>query len=387
MDVAEQVVGSLPIRGRQATWMAALEERHLLADRALGYVELYGAYTETEARYRVDRLLALWDRMDEDDRPTVLPRPGRRRLGPLRPRRSTCPRSSSTPGCAPRPGRSSQPSRADRARKAILSPDRHLAAFDLEHTLIASQRRRLLRLAGLAGTCRPAERAAFVADLLREAPSLLALDRRDRGDFLRSFYRRYEGAPVDRLRGRRLGALPPTCCWPSRSRPASPGSAEHRRPRPPHHPRSPAPSTWWSSPLRPLFDDIVCARLGQADGRFTGRLDELPPIGEARALVLGRLRRGRGPRPRRVDGLRRLGQRPAHAGGGRLPGGRQPRGQAGRHRPAAGLARRALGQGRRRGGAARSPSARSTGAASASAARARRPWPGASAGRPADGRR
>ena len=64
MDLAERVVGSLPIRGRQAAWMAALEEQHLLADRALGYVELYGAYTETEARYRVDRLLALWDRMD-----------------------------------------------------------------------------------------------------------------------------------------------------------------------------------------------------------------------------------------------------------------------------------------------------------------------------------
>ena len=68
MDLAEKVVGSLPIRGRQAAWMAALEEQHLLADRALGYVELYGAYTETEARYRVDRLLALWDRMDADDR-------------------------------------------------------------------------------------------------------------------------------------------------------------------------------------------------------------------------------------------------------------------------------------------------------------------------------
>ena len=38
--------------------------------------------------------------------------------------------------------------------------------------------------------------------------------------------------------------------------------------------------------LRPLFDDIVCARLGEVDGRFTGRLVELPPIGEARALVL-----------------------------------------------------------------------------------------------------
>src|SRR6202034_3389907 len=70
MDLAEKVVGSLPIRGRQASWMAALEEQHLLADRALGYVELYGAYTETEALYRVERLLALWDRMDADDRDT-----------------------------------------------------------------------------------------------------------------------------------------------------------------------------------------------------------------------------------------------------------------------------------------------------------------------------
>jgi hypothetical protein len=40
-------------------------------------------------------------------------------------------------------------------------------------------------------------------------------------------------------------------------------------------------------PLRPLFDEVVCASLGEdADGRFTGGLDRLPPTGEARALVL-----------------------------------------------------------------------------------------------------
>ena len=47
--------------GEQASWSAKLEDRHNLAERALGYVELYGAYTETEARYRVDRLMALWE--------------------------------------------------------------------------------------------------------------------------------------------------------------------------------------------------------------------------------------------------------------------------------------------------------------------------------------
>jgi HAD superfamily phosphoserine phosphatase-like hydrolase len=39
-------------------------------------------------------------------------------------------------------------------------------------------------------------------------------------------------------------------------------------------------------PLRPLFDDIVCARLGENNGLLTGELDTVPPTGEARALLL-----------------------------------------------------------------------------------------------------
>ena len=39
-------------------------------------------------------------------------------------------------------------------------------------------------------------------------------------------------------------------------------------------------------PFAPLFDDVICARLGVRNGRFTGRMEELPPIGEARANVL-----------------------------------------------------------------------------------------------------
>src|SRR5271168_3417662 len=169
MGLAEQVVGSLPIRGRQAAWMAALEEKHLLADRALGYVELYGAYTETDALYRVDRLMALWDRMDEDDRATFC-------LDPAAVDWATYVRDIHLPSIIEHarvrtsPGKSSQPSRTDRARKAILSPNRHLAAFDLENTLIASNV--VDSYAWLASRHLPAaERAAFVADLLREAPS------------------------------------------------------------------------------------------------------------------------------------------------------------------------------------------------------------------------
>ncbi len=282
MELAEKVAGSLPIRGRRAEWMAGLEERHLLADRALGYVELYGAYAETEARYRVDRLLALWDRMDDDDRqafcldpaavdwdvyvrdvhlPSVIEH-ARVRTSPTRSRRST---------------------RADRSRRAILSPDRHLAAFDLENTLIASNV--VDSYAWLASRHLPAtERVAFVADLVREAPSLLALDRRDRGDFLRSFYRRYEGAPAARLRRDAWELFHHLLL--AKSFPA--GMARVREHRALGHRTVLITGAldFVVEPLRPLFDDIVCARLGEIDGRLTGRLDELPPIGEARALVL-----------------------------------------------------------------------------------------------------
>ncbi len=168
-------------------------------------------------------------------------------------------------------------------RAAILSPDRHLAAFDLENTLIASNV--VDSYAWLASRHLPAgSRPGFVADLVREAPSLLALDRRDRGDFLRSFYRRYEGAPVDRLRADAWELFSDLLL--AKSFPA--GFARVREHRALGH-RTVLITGALDlvvEPLRPLFDDIICARLGESDGRFTGQLVELPPIGEARALVL-----------------------------------------------------------------------------------------------------
>ena len=264
--------------------MAALEEQHLLADRALGYVELYGAYTETEARYRVDRLLALWDRMDADDRASLLPRPGGHRLGHLRPRHPPARRSSSTPGCAPRPAKSTKPNRADRARKAILSPDRHLAAFDLENTLIASNvvdsyawlaSRHLPRRPNgppSSPTCWPRPPRCWPSTAATGATSSAPSTAATRAP------RSTGCATTD-------GSSSTTCCWPS---PFPPGFARVRAHRALGHRTVLITGAldFVVEPLRPLFDDIVCARLGRGRRRFTGRLDELPPIGEARALVL-----------------------------------------------------------------------------------------------------
>ncbi len=282
MDTAERMLTALPLRGRQATFSATIEERNTLAKRALGYVELYGAYTETEARYRVDRLLEVWRTVDETERgqfcfdPSVIE--WDRYVHDVHlPSVVAHARAKTTPG---RPILDSRP---ERARRAILSADRHLAAFDLEHTLIAANV--VDSYAWLASRhLSAARRTKLVAELFAQGPSLLALDRRDRGDFLRLFYQRYEGAPVAQLEEdawelfhRQL--LP-------RTFPA--GLARIREHRRLGHRTLLVTGAldFVIAPLRPLFDDIVCARMAQSGGRLTGRLDELPPIGEARAQLL-----------------------------------------------------------------------------------------------------
>ena len=198
MTVAERVITALPIRGKQAQLAAQIEDRHVMAKRALGYVTLYGAYTETDARYRIDNLLELWDSCDSDDRMHFAFDPGvidwDNYVYDVH-----LPSVLEHARVRTKPGKSVVDKRPERQRRAILSPERHLAVFDLEHTLLASNV--VDTYAWLASRhLSPAKRARFVAELVRRGPGLLALDRRDRGDFLRAFYRRFEGAPVAQLR-------------------------------------------------------------------------------------------------------------------------------------------------------------------------------------------
>ena len=125
------------------------------------------------------------------------------------------------------------------------------------------ERRRELCLAG-----DPASRAAASGprsspDCSPKVRGFLALDRRDRSDFLRSFYRRYEGAPIDRLR------LDGIELWSDLL-----GSAlVSRRPRPCRGaPRASGTGRvlitgaldFVVEPLRPLFDEIDLRPSGRA---------------------------------------------------------------------------------------------------------------------------
>ncbi len=292
LGTAERALQALPLRGRQADLSARLEERRDEAERALSYVELYGAYTETEAVFSVDRLLGVYEALPPEDRrdfcfdPAVIDW------------RHFCQEvylpsvvAHARVRQAPRPGtaggrrgaRATAGGREERGRRAVLAPERQLAVFDLENTLIASN---VVDSYSWLATRHQgdADRVRFVLRTLREAPRLLALDRADRGDFLRYFYRRYDGAPVERLREDSWELFSDLVL--TKSFPA--GIRRVREHRALGHKTLLITGALdvVIEPLRPLFDEIVCAHLGQRHGRFTGELVDAPPTGEARAQVM-----------------------------------------------------------------------------------------------------
>ena len=278
-DKINVVVNALPIRGTKATITEKLTEKRRILDQAHGYVQIYGAYGRCEALYQITRLMDLWNELDDDDRenfgfdpsaidwthyitnihlPTVVIQ-ARVKMTPDK-----------------RVG----PSREQRLRSQVLDPQRHFAAFDLENTLIASN---VVESYSWLATRRldPVARLRFIAKTVGEIPSLWARDRRDRTDFLRHFYRRYEGAPVDMLdedAKELLSQLIITKSFPG-------GMRRVREHRAAGHKTVLITGALDLAvkPLEPLFDEIIAARVDSRNGIYTGEMLDVPPIGEVRA--------------------------------------------------------------------------------------------------------
>jgi HAD superfamily hydrolase (TIGR01490 family) len=283
IERGERALQSLPLRGKQAAWAATLEEKKEDLERALAYVELYGAYAECEAIYGVDRLLDRWAGLGPEDQaafcfdPRVIDWDHYATHVHL-PSVVEHARVRTTPG-----GRTGE-AREVRLRRQVLAPERHLAAFDLENTIIASNV--VASYSWLATRRLPREdRVRFVLQTLREAPALLAADRRDRSDFLRHFYRRYEGADPAQLEAdavEMFSDLILTKSFPAAVRRVR----EHRRLG--HRTVLITGALDLAiGPLRPLFDDVVAPSLARRpDGTYRGELTDVPPTGEARATAL-----------------------------------------------------------------------------------------------------
>ena len=283
LERAEKAFTVLPVRGEAAQVPARLEERRSEVERALSYVELYGAYAECEAIYGVDRLMEVWDSLDDEDRasfafdpraidwtyyvtevhlPSVVQHarvrttPGGR-IGP----------DSRRSGCAPG-ARTRSSSRRVRPREHAHRVERgRVVRVAREPTP------RPRRSAAVHREDRP--RGADVAVARQEGPRRLP-------SLLLPPLRGRLGRPARRGRHRADERADPHEVVP-RGDPPRPRAPRARPSHAAHHRRARLRREAAAPPVRRHRR----AHLGvTADGRYTGELVDVPPTGEARAQVM-----------------------------------------------------------------------------------------------------
>jgi len=242
------------------------------------YSDLYGAYTEAEVIYTDDRMLALFESLGADDR-------------------ARFPFDSASidwryylqdvhsPAVTQSLRELSRRAR-DKPMVKIVERDRPVVAlFDMEGTIITSnvvESYVWTKMADLP----PEEWPKELGSVFGRIPSYLQIDRRDRGDFLRTFFRRYEGASVagvERLIDRHVGEF--------MLQKASPEAIRRIRAHRAAGHRTiliTAAAEIFVRPLTPLFDIVIGCELEVRDGRYTGFMSSPPLVGEARAAWLRR---------------------------------------------------------------------------------------------------
>ena len=207
LRATERIVAAVPVRGRAAEWGAS--------DRGTPGAARPGPHLRRALR-RLHRVRGRLRRRQ----------PAGHERGAGRPRPRRCWRST-RPGDRlgrlhhpdpPAVGRRARPcallarhgaadgAATERLRAQVLAPERQMAAFDLENTLIASN---VVTSYSWLATRRlsTADRVRFALRTLAEAPALLAQDRADRSDFLRGVLpplRRRTARPARRGRARAL---------------------------------------------------------------------------------------------------------------------------------------------------------------------------------------
>jgi HAD superfamily phosphoserine phosphatase-like hydrolase len=278
----EQLLQALPLRGKQAELSARLESKRMEVERALEYVELYGLYTECEAIYQVDQLMTMWSQLSPDDQAAFAFDP-RAVDWPIYIREIHLPSIVQHARVKTVPGKT-RTDRSERLRRQVLSSDRHVAAFDLENTLIASN---VVESYSWLATRRldRGERLRYAMRTLAEAPGLLKLDRIDRGDFLRHFYRRYEDAPVAQIEADAAELLSQLIL--TKSFPAGLRRVREHRQLGHRTILITGALDFAVAGLRPLFDEIIAAEMSvRPDGTYSGEMRQVPPTGETRAQLL-----------------------------------------------------------------------------------------------------
>jgi alcohol-forming fatty acyl-CoA reductase len=277
VDVADKVVTHLPKSRRMRDLVARVDRDKGRVEFIRRYSDLYGAYTEAEVIYTDDRTVELFSSLSAAERrrfpfdSAVID--WRYYLQDVH-----CP--AVTAGLRALSGARAKPQVRIREREQLV-----LALFDMEGTILPSnvvESYVWSRMADLPWDQWPDE----LASVFSRVPSYLMADRRDRGEFLRTFFRRYEGASVEGI-DRLVEEVVSEFMLQKLSAAAVRRIREHRAAG--HRTMMiTAAAEPFVRPLAPLFDEVIAAQLEVRDGAYTGYLAEPPLVGEARGAWVRR---------------------------------------------------------------------------------------------------
>ncbi len=292
-EAAQWLVERLPLGAGASPLSDNLNAERERLERGLTLIQLYGVYTEVDCIFDTRNLMSVWDKLSSAEQktfpfdpalytwdhymkdvhiPTVL------RMS----RQETAGRKGKQPT-----GSTLVKASGDSVRSAIERRSGRsdvLAVFDVDGTLVETNVVEYFLWMRLRA--QPLEDwPAFMAEMLREAPRWLYLERRSRAEFQRSFYRQYDGLDYEVMRrlGREaLNAVTLRRVYPEGMR----RIREHKRAG--HHVLLLTGALdVVVEPLAELLEvEVDCAHLLEKDGRMTGDLQSPPPAGEARATLL-----------------------------------------------------------------------------------------------------
>lgn len=280
----ERALRLLPkTKGSQAT-LAKLQKGVADLGTLRNFVSLYRVYVETELIFDDSNLRALHDALpakekadkgfdiaaiDWDDYLQNVHFPAITKLTKAFSRARQAERAAAVP-----------------VRKAELPPRGDvLAVFDMEGTVVDSnivQQYLWVRSAGLRKAAWPGE----VLGMLASVPGYLRAERRNRGEFIRSFLRRYEGMPVSRLEKIVEGGYGDTM----RRHTSHEALEQIRRHKEAGHRTVLVSGSigLLAKPFENLFDEVVATTMHERDGVLTGYLTKPPIVDESRAAWLTR---------------------------------------------------------------------------------------------------
>jgi fatty acyl-CoA reductase len=270
-DFAERSITRLPSNRRTQKWLDSVHTSQGALETLRGYTELYRAYVQTEIIFDDRNAKRLHEAIPADRRDELGFDVAAIDWNDYFQRVHFPAITTLTKAFANRPQGNTRGERPLPVRSDVL------AVFDLEGTVLESNLVQQYLWLGITKTAMVREFGQIVLDL----PKLLQAERRDRGEFIRTFMRRYEGYRVARLkalvRGRFGRQLMAHVIPDALRRAQAHREAGHRTVL------VTGTIDIMTTPLAPFFDEIVAGRMHERDGVLTGYLATPPLVDEARA--------------------------------------------------------------------------------------------------------